>query len=119
MTQDDRAVDPGDERGEMATVNPVRVTGTSLGHTDVNNECPSQALAARRIFESYKCAQEWKKIGVEADDGSQEEVRLKVFHSKGECDIRLPRAQGSVVAARARTSKEDRPCGSDRDGGVY
>ena len=46
MTQDDRAVDPGDERGEMATVNPVRVTGTSLGRTDANNECPSQECTA-------------------------------------------------------------------------
>ena len=33
---------PGDERGEMATVNPVRVTGTSLGRTDVNSKRPSQ-----------------------------------------------------------------------------
>ena len=41
-TQDDGTVDPGDERGEMATVNPIRVTGTSLGQTDANNECPSQ-----------------------------------------------------------------------------
>ena len=31
-------VDPGSERDEMATVNPVRVTGTSLRHTDANNE---------------------------------------------------------------------------------
>ena len=46
MTQDDRTVDPGDERGEMPTVNPARVTGTSLGHTDVNNECPSQECTA-------------------------------------------------------------------------
>ena len=35
-------MDPGSERGEMATVNPVRVTGTSLGRTDANDECPSQ-----------------------------------------------------------------------------
>ena len=40
------------------------------------------SMAARRIFESHKCAQEREKIGVEADDGSQEEVRLKVSHSK-------------------------------------
>ena len=46
MTQDDRTVDPGDERGEMATVNPVRVTGTSLGRTDANEECPSQVCTA-------------------------------------------------------------------------
>ena len=46
-TQGDRTVDPEDERGEMATVNPVSVTGTSLGHTDVNNnECPSQECTA-------------------------------------------------------------------------
>ena len=33
--------------------------------------------------------QEREKIGVEADDGPQEEVRLKVFRSK-EGDVRLP-----------------------------
>ena len=44
--QDDGTVDPGDERGEIPTVNPVRVTGTSLGHTDANNECPSQECTA-------------------------------------------------------------------------
>ena len=60
-----------------------------------------------------------RKIGVEADDGPQEEVRLKILHPKEECGVRLPRAQGKVIAARARTSKEARPCGSDRDGGVY
>ena len=40
---------------------------------------------------------------------------LKVFHSKEECDVRLPRAQGSVIATCVRTSKEARLCGSDRD----
>ena len=40
-TQDGETADPGDERGEMPTVNPVRVTGTSLGRTDANDECPS------------------------------------------------------------------------------
>ena len=42
LTQDDGTVDPGDERGEMPTVNPLRVTGTSLGRTDTIDECPSQ-----------------------------------------------------------------------------
>ena len=114
MTQDDRTVDPGDERGEMATVNPVRVTGTSLGHTDVNNECPSQECTASEHWQPGVSSSP-----TEADDGSQEEVRLKVFHSKEDCDVRLPRAQGSVIATCVRTSKESRPCGSDRDGGVY
>ena len=41
-TQDGETVDPGSERGEMATVNPGRATGTSLGRTDANDECPSQ-----------------------------------------------------------------------------
>ena len=75
-------------------------------------------MAARRIFESCKCAQERRKIGVEADDWPQEETRLKILHPKEECGVWLPRAQGSVIAARVRTSKEARPCGSDRDGGV-
>ena len=30
-------MDPGDERCELAKVNPVRVKGTSLGHTDADN----------------------------------------------------------------------------------
>ena len=42
LTQDGRKVDPGDERGEMATLDPGRATGTSLGRTDANDECPSQ-----------------------------------------------------------------------------
>ena len=46
LTQDGETVDPGNECGEMATVNPVRVTGTSLGHTDANDECPSQKCTA-------------------------------------------------------------------------
>ena len=45
-TQDGETVDPGSERGEMATVNPVRVTGTSLGRTGANDECPSQKCTA-------------------------------------------------------------------------
>ena len=42
LTQDGGTVDPGDERCETATVDPGRVTGTSLGRTDANDECPSQ-----------------------------------------------------------------------------
>ena len=45
-TQDGDTADPGNERGEMATVNPARVTGPSLGRTDANFECPSQKCAA-------------------------------------------------------------------------
>ena len=45
-TQDGETVDPGNERSEMATVNPVRVTGTSLGHTGANDECPIQRCTA-------------------------------------------------------------------------
>ena len=45
-TQDGETVDPGNERSEMATVNPVRVTGTSLGHTGASDECPIQRCAA-------------------------------------------------------------------------
>ena len=40
---------------------------------------------------------EREKIGVEAD-GPQEKVCLKIFHPKEECDVWLPRAQGSVIA---------------------
>ena len=121
MTQDDRTVDPGDERGEMATVSPVRVTGTSLGRTGASDECPIQRCTASEHWQSgvsSSLTSVPRNGGVEADDGPQEEVRLKVLHSKEECEVRLPRAQGSVVAARARTSKEAWPCGSDRDGGV-
>ena len=46
LTRDDGTEDPGNECGEMVTVNPVRVTGTSLGRTDANNECPSQECTA-------------------------------------------------------------------------
>ena len=46
MIQKDRTVDPGDECGEMATLSQVRVTGTSLGRTGVNNEYPSQHCTA-------------------------------------------------------------------------
>ena len=35
-------LDSGDDRGEMATLDPGRATGTSLGRTDANDECPSQ-----------------------------------------------------------------------------
>ena len=42
LTQDGGAVDPGDERGETATLDPGRATGTSLGRTDATDECPSQ-----------------------------------------------------------------------------
>ena len=68
------------------------------------------------VFESHKSGTE--KIGVEADDGPQEEVRLKVSNSKEECDVRLPRTRGSLIATCVRTLKEARPCGSDRDGRV-
>ena len=42
LTQDGGTVDPGNERGEMAMLDPGRATGTSLGRTDANDECPSQ-----------------------------------------------------------------------------
>ena len=77
-----------------------------------------RTLAARRTFESHKCAQELRKIGVEADDGPQEEVRLKILHPKEMCGVWLPRALRSFIATRVRTSKEARPCGADQDGGM-
>ena len=46
LTQDDGTVDPGDERGELATLDTGRDTGTSLRHTDANNECPSHECTA-------------------------------------------------------------------------
>ena len=116
---------PWDERGETATVDQVRVTGTSLGRTDANDECPSQKCTTSEhwqpnVFSSPTSVPRYgRKVSAVADDGSQEEVRLKVSHSKEECDVRLPRAQGSFIATCVRTSKEARPCGSDRDGGVY
>ena len=42
LTQDGGTVDPGDERCEVATLGTGRATGTSLGRTDANNECPSR-----------------------------------------------------------------------------
>ena len=62
-------------------------------------------MAARRILESHKCALEREKVSAEAGGGSQEEVRLKVFHPKGECDVWLLRAQGSFIATRERRKK--------------
>ena len=46
LTRDDGTVDPGSERGEVPTVNIVSVTGTSLGRTEANDECPSQECTA-------------------------------------------------------------------------
>ena len=89
LTRDDGTADPGNVCGEMATVNPFSFPGTSLGRTDANNECPSQECTASEHWQpgvpsspTSECAQERRKIGVEADDGPQEEVRLKVLHSK-------------------------------------
>ena len=45
-TQESETVDTGTERSEMATVNPVRVTGTSLGRTGGSEECPTQGCTA-------------------------------------------------------------------------
>ena len=50
----------------------------------VSEVLDERAIAARRVHESHKCAQQWVKVDVEADDGPQEEVRLKVFHPKEE-----------------------------------
>ena len=75
---------------ETATLDPCRATGTSLNRTDASDECPSQRCTTSEqrqpgVFtESHKCAQEWVKVGVEADDGPQEDVRLKVFHPNQE-----------------------------------
>ena len=70
---------------------PGRITGTSLGRTDVNGKRASQKCTTSEhwqpgVFSSPTSAQEREKVSVEAD-GSQEEVRLKVFHPKGECDV--------------------------------
>ena len=46
LTQDGGAVDPQQERGETATLDPGRVMGTSLDRTDANGERPSQRCTA-------------------------------------------------------------------------
>ena len=42
LTRYGGTVDPGDERGELATLDTGRDTGTSLRRTDANDECPFQ-----------------------------------------------------------------------------
>ena len=79
LTQDGGEADPGDERGGTTTLDPGRVTGTSVDRTNAIGERPSQRCTAS---EQWQRAQELGKIGEEADDGSQEEVHLKVLHSK-------------------------------------
>ena len=98
MTQDDRTVDPGDERGEMPTVNPVRVTGTSLGRTGANDECPSQKCTASEhwqpgVSSSPTCVP-WSggKLALKPTMGHRRKYVSKSFIRKGECDVRLPRA---------------------------
>ena len=114
-----------DQRGETTTLDPARATRTSLGRTDVNSKRPSQRCTTSEQWQPgvlsspTSVPRNGGKVGVEADDGSQEEVRLKVFHPKGECDVWLLRAQGSFIATRVRTSKEARLCGSDRDGATH
>ena len=125
-TQDGETVDPGSERGEMATMNPGRVTGTSLGHTDANNECPShECTAASEHWQPgvssspTSVLKNGRNLALKPMMGHKEEVCLEVSHSKEECDARLPRAQGNFSATCVRTPKDARPCGSDRDGGMY
>ena len=63
LAQDGGTVDPGDKRGETATVDPGRVTdGNLLGRTDANDECPSHrkeecdVLAAQSTREVHRNA---------------------------------------------------------------
>ena len=45
-TQDGGTVDPGDWRGDMATLDPGRATGISVGRADADDGCPSQKCTA-------------------------------------------------------------------------
>ena len=67
-----------------------RATGSSLGRTDVNGERLSQRCVTSKqwqpgVFPSPTSApRNGMEVGVEADDGSQEEVRLKAFYPEEE-----------------------------------
>ena len=104
MTQDDRAVDPGDERGEMATVNPFRVTGTSLGHTDVKNECQSQECTASEHWQPgvssslTSVPRNGRKVALKPMMGHWRKI-VSMFPFEKKFDVRF-------IVARGRTSKK-------------
>ena len=53
-----------------------------------------RTLATRRTFESHKCAQKREKIGVEADDGSQEEYVSKSLIRRKSVTFGCPEHKG-------------------------
>ena len=119
LTQDDGTVDRRDERGEMPTVNPVRVTGTSLGRTDANDECPSQKCTTSEhwqpgVFSSPTSMPRYgRKSALKPAMGHRRKYVSKSLIRRKSVTFGCAKHKG------VRTSKEARPCGSDRDGGVY
>ena len=79
-------MDLGTLCGEVATLDPGRVTGISLDRRGEIGErflrCTTSRQWERDVFTSLAVAQESNRIDGGADDGPQEEVHLKVPHPK-------------------------------------
>ena len=76
-------------------------------------------MAAKRIHKLHRCAQESKRVDGRADDIKQEELHFKVPHPKIRRDARLLRVLGSLIATHVRTTRESRPCSTDRGGAIH
>ena len=116
LTQDGGTVDPGDERGEIATLDPGRATGTSLGRTDANDECPSQKCTTTEHWQpgvfssSTSVPRNGGKLALKPMMGQKRKYVSKSFIQKEGCDVWLLRAQGSFIATRVAVWFRPRRC---------
>ena len=80
LTQDGGEADPGDERGGTTNAGPGQGHGNLRGSHERDRRAP--VLRGARRASNGSEPRKLGNIGEEADDGSQEEVHLKVLHSK-------------------------------------
>ena len=115
LTQDGGTVDPGDECGETATVTPVRVTGSSLGRTDVNDECPSQRCTAS---EQWQPGVFTNPTSVPRNGGKLTLKPMMGLRKKYVSKSSIRTKNETFVCSEHKGVSSRRPCGSDRDGAM-
>ena len=114
LMEKSETVNPEHVRGEMGKAGSEQGHGNFLvSHKRERKMVASEAhcektMAAKCIHKLYRCAQESKKIGEGADDRKQEEVHLKVHHSKLRRNARKLRVLGSLIATHGNVPRKIR-----------
>ena len=106
LTEDGGAVDPGD--GETATLDPGRVTRTSLHRTDANGERPSQRCTA---------SEQWQRGVSASPSGVPRMMGHKKYISRSSIRRNGDVERGTAVRLSPRMRHVHQTAGIERYGG--